>query len=178
MDKYERLGRKLIHKGVIIDYYQDQVKIPDGKIETWDFIGHRGAAAVIPVMDDGSIIMVRQYRNALDRFTLEIPAGGLKSADEPTSEAAARELREETGYNAGSIEKLLSIRTTVAFCNEHIDIYLARELRSGKQDLDEDEFLNVETHSLSELVKMVTDQQIEDSKTICAIMTYAYSLKK
>lgn len=174
MDRYERLDRKLIHKGVIIDYYQDQVKIPDGKVETWDFVGHKGAAAVIPVNKDGDIIMVRQYRNALDRFTLEIPAGGLKTPDEPTLDAAVRELREETGYNAGRVEKLLSIRTTVAFCNEHIDIYAAYDLSSGEQNLDDDEFLNVEIHSLDELVSMIYEQKIEDSKTICAIMAYAY----
>ena len=153
------------------------MKIPDGKVEQWDFIDHKGAAAVVPVTDDGSIIMVRQYRNALDRFTLEIPAGGLKTPDEPTMDAAARELKEETGCDAGSIEKLLSIRTTVAFCNEHIDIYEAHDLKKGEQNLDDDEYLNVESHSIDELVGMIYDKKIEDSKTICAIMAYAYKIK-
>ena len=74
--------------------------MPFGNFSVWDFIGHQGAAAVVPVTDDGKILMVRQYRNSVDRYTLEIPAGGLNSKDEPTIEAAARELEEETGYAA------------------------------------------------------------------------------
>ena len=93
MDKYERLDRELIHKGAIIDYYQDTMKIPNGTTAKWDFINHKGAAAVVAVKDDGRLLMVRQYRNALERETLEIPAGGLNGADEPTDIAAARELR-------------------------------------------------------------------------------------
>lgn len=170
-EKYERLDRTLVHKGVIIDYYQDTIQVANGNVAKWDFIGHNGAAAVLPVREDGKILMVRQYRNALDRFTLEIPAGGLNK-DEPTIEAAKRELEEETGYRAGKVEKLLSIRTTVAFCNEKIDIYLATELVSGKQHLDEDEFLDVEAHELKELIQMIYDGVIEDSKTVSAIMTY------
>ena len=94
---YNRVGRELIRKGAIIDYYQDTIKLPDGREEKWDFIDHKGAAAVVPVKEDGKILMVRQYRNALERYTLEIPAGGLSGADEPTAVAAARELEEETG---------------------------------------------------------------------------------
>lgn len=96
MDKYERIGRELVYKGVIIDYYQDTIKIPNGNIAKWDFIKHKGAAAVVAVKEDGKLLMVRQYRNALDRETLEIPAGGLNDVDEPTELAAARELEEET----------------------------------------------------------------------------------
>ena len=127
MDKYERLDRELIHKGAIIDYYQDTMKIPNGTTAKWDFINHKGAAAVVAVKDDGRLLMVRQYRNALERETLEIPAGGLNGADEPTDIAAARELEEETGYTAGKMELLISLYTTVAFCNEKIDIYVATD---------------------------------------------------
>ena len=129
MEKYERIGRELIHKGAIIDYYQDTIKIPNGNIAKWDYIKHKGAAAVVAVKEDGKILMVRQYRNALDRETLEIPAGGLNSVDEPTDIAAARELEEEAGYTAGKLELLISIRTTVAFCDERIDVYLATDLK-------------------------------------------------
>ena len=75
MDHYERLGRELIQKGAIIDYYQDTIRVPNGNIVKWDLIKHKGAAAVVAVQDDGKLLMVRQYRNALDRETLEIPAG-------------------------------------------------------------------------------------------------------
>ena len=118
MEKLERLNRELMYKGAIIDLYKDTIKTPDGNIEYYDFIKHQGAAAVIPIRDDGKILMVKQYRNALDRFTIEIPAGGLASPNEPTKDAAARELEEETGYHSDDLELLLTIRTTIAFCNE------------------------------------------------------------
>lgn len=170
MEKYERLDRKLVQKGVLIDYYQDTVRVPNGNIATWDFIGHKGAAAVVAVNEEGKLLMVRQYRNALDRETLEIPAGGLEG--EPTDVAAARELAEETGFKAGRLELLLSIYTTVAFCNEKIDIYVATDLTSGSQHLDEDEFIHVEAYDVEELVQMIYDGKIQDSKTVSAIMTY------
>ena len=174
-EKIERLERKLIAKGKIVDYYQDTVKLPGGNVATWDFVGNKGAAAVLPVMNDGKIIMVRQYRNAIDRETVEIPAGGLNTPDEPTKDAAARELEEETGYKTEDLEFLISIKTTVAFCNEYIDIYVARNLQPSKQNLDEDEFINVEMYSVDELCEMIYAGKIEDSKTVSAIL--AYSLK-
>ena len=173
MAEYKRLKRDLVAKGVIIDYYQDTMLIPNGNTAKWDLIDHKGAAAVVAVREDGKLLMVRQYRNALERETLEIPAGGLNGRGEPTYDAAKRELEEETGYICGSMELLNSIYTTVAFCNEKIDIYLARDLRAGKQHLDEDEFLNVEAYTLEELKQMIYDCKIQDSKTICGILTYA-----
>lgn len=170
--EYKRLERRLLQKGSITSYYQDTVQLPNGKLAKWDFVGHRGAAAVVPVREDGKILMVRQYRNALDRYTLEIPAGGLNAADEPAKTAAARELEEETGYRSENLELLITIRTTVAFCNEKIDIYVARDLIPSHQHLDEDEFLNVEAFSLDELQKKILNQEIEDSKTISALMSY------
>ena len=172
MEKIERLERTLVYKGAIIDYYQDKVKIPNGNVATWDFIAHKGAAAVIAVKDDGKLLMVRQYRNALDRETLEIPAGALDSVDEPTDVAAARELEEETGYRAGKLELLITLRTTVAFCNEKIDVYVASDLKPGKQHLDEDEYINVESYDIEELVQMIYDCKIQDSKTVSALMAY------
>ncbi|MFI3212662.1 MAG: NUDIX hydrolase [Eubacteriales bacterium] len=172
MAEFKRLERTLVAKGSIIDYYQDTIQVPNGNIVKWDFIGHKGAAAVIPVRDDGKLLMVRQYRNALDRVTLEVPAGGLNGAEEPTKVAAARELEEETGYKSDHLELLISIRTTVAFCNEKIDIYVAKNLQKSKQNLDEDEFINVEAYSVDELAEMIYSGKIEDSKTISAIMCY------
>lgn len=172
MEQFERLSRDLVQKGAIIDYYQDTIRVPNGNIVKWDLIQHKGAAAVVPVDDQGRIIMVRQYRNALDRYTIEIPAGGLNSIDEPTMDAALRELTEETGYHASHVELLLTIRTTVAFCNEKIDIYLATGLTPGKQHLDEDEFVDVKAYELSELEEMIFNRTIEDSKTISAILAY------
>ena len=171
-EEFKRLDRELMYHGTIVDFYKDTVQVPNGNIVKWDFIGHKGAAAVVPVRKDGKLLMVRQYRNALDRYTLEIPAGGLNGADEPTKEAAARELEEETGYRSDDLEWLLTIRTTVAFCNEKIDIYVAKNLIETEQHLDEDEFIHVEAYSIEELTQMIMEGKIEDSKTIAAIMCY------
>ncbi len=174
MEQVKRIKRELVAKGHIIDYYHDTVKIPNGNTAVWDFIQHKGAAAIVGVREDGRILMVRQFRNALDRETLEIPAGGLNGADEPTDVAAMRELEEETGYACDKVEFLISIRTTVAFCNEKIDIYVAKELRETKQHLDEDEFIDVEAYTVQELMDKIYASEIQDSKTISAIMAYAH----
>lgn len=172
MDVFKRIKRELVYKGAILNVYKDYVVTPDNKTVEWDFIGHKGAAAVIPVLDDGRIIMVRQWRNALDRTTLEIPAGGLAGADEPTINCASRELEEETGYKSENVEFLKTIKTTIAFCNENIDIYVARNLKPTIQHLDPDERIDIEIYSIEELVKMVYDDVLQDSKTVAAIMIY------
>ena len=172
MDNYERISRELIHKGAIIDYYQDTMKIPNGNTAKWDFIKHKGAAAVVAVKEDGRLLMVRQYRNALERETLEIPAGGLNGPEEPTDLAAARELEEETGYTAGKMELLISLYTTVAFCNEKIDVYVATDLKKSRQHLDDDEFLDVESHEIEELIRLIYDCKIQDGKTISELLAY------
>lgn len=172
MEEIRRINRELVYKGHIIDMYKDTVEIPNGNVAEWDFIGHKGAAAVIPVTNDGKIIMVRQYRNALDRYTVEIPAGGLENKDEPMIKCAARELEEETGYRSDNLEFLLSLRTTVAFCNEKIEVFLARDLKKTKQHLDEDEYIDVVSYDVEELVDMIYAGKIEDSKTVAAVLAY------
>lgn len=172
MEEFKRLSRDLVAHGAILDYYQDTIQIPNGNIAKWDFIKHNGAAAVVPVDEKGRLIMVRQYRNALDRYTLEIPAGGLQSPEEPTKDAAARELSEETGYTSEHLELLISIRTTVAFCNEKIDIYVADQLVPGAQHLDEDEYVQVAAYTVEELTAKIYAGEIQDSKTVAAILAY------
>ena len=170
--EFERIKRELVYEGSIINFYKDTVQVPNGNVVKWDFIGHKGAAAVVPVTKEGRILMVRQYRNALNRYTIEIPAGGLNGAEEPTKVAALRELEEETGYRAEEAELLITIRTTVAFCNEKIDIYVANKLIPSKQHLDEDEFINVEAYEIGTLEEMIYNGTIQDSKTISAILAY------
>lgn len=172
MEPLKRLSRELVYKGAIIDLYKDRVQAPDGNVQDYDFIGHKGAAAVMPVTDEGKILMVRQYRNALDRFTIEIPAGGLDGVDEPGIVCAARELEEETGYKSDNLEHLITVRTTIAFCNEKIEIYVARNLEKSHQHLDEGEFVEAEEYTIDELVKMVYEGKIEDAKTVSSIMAY------
>lgn len=167
-----RLGRELKYQGTILKIYEDKV-IANGHECRWDFIHHDGAAAIIPVTEDGEILMVRQYRNALDRYTLEIPAGKLDDPKEPTLDCAVRELEEETGFKAKNVEFLISVNTTVAFCDEHIDIYLARDLVPSHQHLDEDEVILVERWKLEDLEELIYSGKITDSKTIAAILAYA-----
>lgn len=171
-EEFKRLKRELVYHGAIIDFYKDTVLVPNGNVVSWDYIDHKGAAAVIPVREDGKLLMVKQFRNALDRETLEIPAGGLNGAEEPTALAAGRELEEETGYRSDDLELLISIRTTVAFCNEKIDIYVARNLKESRQNLDEDEFIGVGAYTVEELCEMIYSGKIEDAKTISAILAY------
>ena len=171
--KIKRLERKLVYQGSILDIYAYEMQLPDGSRETWDFVSHRkGAAAVVAVREDGKLLLVRQYRNALNRETLEIPAGSRDSVNEDTAVCAKRELEEETGYQCGSIKKLLELKTTVAFCNEFIDVYLATDLKPGKQHLDAAEEINIEAYDLSELVKMIFEGKIQDSKTVSGILAY------
>ena len=127
----------------------------------------------MPVMDDGRLLMVRQYRNALERYTLELPAGKLDDPKEEGIVCAARELEEETGYRSDKLEWLITLRTTVAFCDERIEIFTAHDLIPTSQDLDEDEYIDVKAYTLDELKKKIFSGEIEDSKTIAAIMAYA-----
>lgn len=171
---YERIDRKLVRTGAITEIYEDTISLPDGRTEKWDLVDHVGAAAVVAVRDDGKILMVRQWRNPNQEEMPEIPAGKLDARDEPTELAAARELEEETGYRAGSLERLITFRPTVAYSSERIDIYLATQLTKGEQHLDDDEFLNVELWSAEDVVRGIYDGTIEDGKTIAGVLAYLY----
>lgn len=175
----KRIKRELVMKGTILDVYKDTMELPNGKTEEWDFVSHRkGAAAVVAVREDGKLLMVRQYRNALERMTLEIHAGARDSVTEDTKVCAARELEEETGYRSENLSFLLSLRTTVAFCDEFIDVYLARDLVKSTQHLDEGEAIDVEAHDVDELCEMIYAGKIQDSKTVSAILAYKNLLNK
>ncbi|HJC05485.1 MAG TPA: NUDIX hydrolase [Candidatus Enterocloster excrementipullorum] len=167
-----RLDRQLKYQGAILKIYEDTV-LANGHEAHWDFIHHDGAAAVLPVTAEGKILMVRQYRNALDRYTLEIPAGKLDDPQEPKIECAYRELEEETGFKTENMEYLISVNTTVAFCDEAIDIFVARNLIPSRQHLDEDEVIDVEAWDLKDLEERIYKGEITDGKTIAAIMAYA-----
>ncbi len=168
----KRINRKLKYQGSIIPVYSDTIELPNGKLVEWDYIDHLGAAAVIPVLDDGRILLVKQFRNTLDRITLEIPAGKKDVRDEPGIECAARELEEETGYASDSLEWLINVCSWVAFTNEKIEIFVARNLTKTRQNLDEDEFVDVEAYTMEELRDKILDGTIEDAKTIAGLLAY------
>ena len=122
--------------------------------------------------EENRICMVRQFRNDVERERLERPEEELLNENESILDAAIREREGETGYKSNHVEFLISIRTAVAFCNEKIDIYIAKNLISGKQNLDEDEFIEIEKYSITDVMEMIYSGQIEDSKTISAIFAY------
>ena len=178
--KVIRKKRELAYEGTILKVYRDYVEA-NGREAVWDFIHHDGAAAVVPVLADGRILMVRQYRNALDRFTLELPAGKVDSPKEPRVLCAFRERAEETGMRAESpeaLEFLIRIDTTVAFCDEEIDIFVARELLPGVQHLDPDEEISVKAYELSELLARIYRGEIRDGKTVAGLTAYALKQSK
>ncbi len=168
----ERLNRELKYQGAILKIYEDTVRV-NGHEAKWDFIHHDGAASVVAVTKEGKLLMVRQYRNALDRYTLEIPAGKLDYPGEPTIECARRELEEETGFRCENLEYLLSINTTIAFCDEFIDVFLAKDLLSSEQHLDPEEEITVEEWELKDLLELIYTGKLTDGKTVASIMAYA-----
>lgn len=166
------LSHTLKQEGKILRMYDDYVEV-NGRKTHWDLIHHNGAAAVLPVLPDGRILMVRQYRHALSRYTLEIPAGKVDSPKEPKIDCARRELEEETGYYTEDLRPLINVNTTVAFCDEFIEIFLAENLQKTVQHLDADEDIAVEPWTLPDLISLIFARKLTDSKTIAAILAYA-----
>lgn len=176
--KIKRIERTLVQKGAILDIYSDKMLLPNGDTETWDYVEHRkGAAAVVAVKEPGKVMLVHQYRPALERETIELPAGCRDSVNEDTKICAMRELEEETGYKAGKIRKLLSLKTTVAFCNELVDVYLAEDLIPSRQHLDAAEEIEVEVLDVERLVEKIYAGEIQDGKTVAGILAY-YNIYK
>lgn len=171
MGEFKRLKRELVHKGRIIDLYQDEMLTPSGDTAVYDVVEHKGASSMIAVDEDGKILMVRQYRIAIQKESLELPAGGINPGEDPKT-CAMRELEEETGYRVEAAEHLIDVFTSVGFCNEKIYLYYAAHLIPSKQNLDEDEFVNVERYTLEEIIAMILEGKIEDSKTVAGIFAY------
>ena len=166
-----------IFEGKILHVERWQVTCPNGNQAPREIVLHKGAAAVVPVFEDGTTLLVRQHRVAVDRVTLEIPAGKLDSADEDPFDCAVRELEEETGLKAERMTLLTSLLTTPGFCTEKIGIYLAQGLSQGETNPDEDEFLGLVRLPLEEGVAMVMRGEIRDSKTICGLLMAREAIK-
>ena len=167
-----------IFDGVILHVFKDTVKLPNGKSATREVIRHIGAVGVIPITDDGKVIIEKQFRYPLNRIVTEIPAGKLDSFTEDRLCAAKRELEEETGYTAAEWIPLGDYIPTCAYCDERITLYMAKGLQLGQRHLDEDEFLNFEAVPLEELVEQVMNGTITDGKTQVAILKAARYLGK
>lgn len=159
-----------IFDGIVLHVKRDTVALPSGNSAIREVIRHIGAVCVIPVTENNEVVVERQYRYPLDRVILEIPAGKLDSPDEDRLSAIRRELREETGYSADEWTEIGDFHPAPAYCDEYITMYLARGLHRGERHLDEDEFLDVCTVPLSELVEAVMAGTISDAKTqVCVL---------
>jgi len=147
------------------------VTLPNGKESTRETIKHPGAVGILPVLEDGSMVFVKQYRYPVGTVLYEIPAGKLEPGEDP-DECAPRELSEETGYMAKEWKHLTSIVTTPGFTDEVIHLYLAKGLTKAKQHTDEDEFIDIVVFSPDQVKKMVLEEDIFDAKTLSALLLY------
>ena len=159
-----------IFKGRVVTLDIDTVTLPNGATIELEMIHHPGAAAVVPMKDDGTVILIRQYRHAAGGYIYEIPAGKLHPGEDPKL-CAARELQEEIGYQADSLELLTSILTTPGFTDEVIHIYKGTGLTKGKQDLDHDEVIEIVELPLEKALAQIIDGTIRDGKTIVGLQT-------
>lgn len=169
-----RLDSRRAYSGRIISVDVDRVRFPDGSEGELEMVRHPGAAAVVPFLsdprgDDPQLLLIRQYRYAAEQYMYEIPAGRLDPGETPAA-CALRELREETGCDASSIEFMTSIYTTPGFTDERIHLFMATNLSQGDAARESDEFIEVHTLSLSRCLTMIQQGEIADGKTIIAIL--------
>lgn len=157
-----------IYEGKVVNLRIDTVELPDKKYSKREIVEHPGAVGIIPVTDDDCIILVKQFRKAVEKILLEIPAGKLEVNEEPR-ETATRELKEETGFDSGKMEYLLEFYTSPGFSNEKVYLFLASELIEGVPCPESGEFIETVKISIVDLLKMVDRGEIVDSKTIIGI---------
>ncbi|MGY4690198.1 NUDIX hydrolase [Salibacterium sp. K-3] len=169
MDYEEKtLHKESIYEGKIIDVSVHDVKLPDGSTGKREIINHPGAVAVIALSPSGKLIMVRQYRKALEKELFEIPAGKLEPGEEPET-SASREMEEETGYKAEDLKKIASFYTSPGFADEIIHLYEAGRVMEGETSTDEDEFVELVEVTLEEAEQLIKEEKIHDAKTMYAV---------
>ena len=157
-----------LYDGKILSLRLDKVLLDNGVETTRAVVEHNGAAAIVPITDDGKVILVRQYRYAVERDLLEVPAGTIGRGETP-EECAARELEEETGYTSGGMKKITEFFSAPGYSTEKIHVFLARRLTRSKMHTDEDEQIRVETMPMAEALAKVRSGEISDGKSICAL---------
>ncbi len=168
--------KKSIFKGRIIDLSVETVTLPNGATAELEIITHPGAAAVVPMKGETTVVMIRQYRHAVGGFIYEIPAGKLHPGEDPR-ECAVREVEEDIGFRVGSLDPLLSFFTTPGFTNEVIHIFLGKDLQPGTQDLGADEILEVLEMPIDKAIALIKEGTIRDGKTIIGLQMAYLQLK-
>jgi ADP-ribose pyrophosphatase len=167
-----QLNTQRVYNGAIVKLDVDRVRLPDGREARREVVRHAGAVVVIPVLADGRVLMVRQFRYAVGQVVLEFPAGTLDHAAESPEACAHRELEEETGHQAGRMIRLGDFFTTPGFTDELMYAFVAEDLTPAAQNLDSDEFIEVVAVSWPEVWAKVAANQIHDAKTLAALCLY------
>lgn len=178
MNLYEKtISSEIIYEGNVFKLDRLEIELPNGKRAMRDVVRHNGGVSIIAVKDDEKILFVEQFRKAIDKNILELPAGKIE-VGEDIKECAIRELEEETGYKAKKIEFLGKIVMAPGFTDEYIHLFYATDLYKGIKGGDEDEFINVCEFDLQEVNKMILSGEIFDSKTICGIKMFESFINK
>ena len=167
--KESTISSKKVYEGSFLDVRKDIVNLPDGNTSTREWINHPGAACIIPVLSDGRLALIKQYRYPVKSIMIELPAGKLDPGEDP-EECAVRELEEEIGYSAGKLTFVSKIHPAIGFANEEMWIFLAENLIKSQKNTDRDEFVELIPTSIKDSVKMVWNGTITDVKTIIGIL--------
>lgn len=165
----ERVGGQVLHEGGFLELRRDDVQLPDGSRATREYVVHPGAVAIVPLLDDGRLVLERQYRYPVGRVLLELPAGKIDQGEAPLA-CAQRELREETGYAAREWACAGTVHNAAAYSTEGIQIWFARGLTAGEQRLDAGEFLELQLVHEHELERLVASGELSDAKTIIGLL--------
>ncbi len=170
--------KKEIYQGDPVHLFIESVVLPNGKAVDLEVVRHPGASAVVPLLSDGTVVLIHQYRHAAGGYIYEIPAGKLSPGESP-EDCAVREVEEEIGYHVGDLRKLTSIFTVPGFCDEVIHLYLGTDLILSKQQLDDDEVIEIVKLPFAKVMQMITDQVIRDAKSIVGLqLAHAEALER
>ncbi|MBW1741806.1 MAG: NUDIX hydrolase [Deltaproteobacteria bacterium] len=158
-----------LYNGKIFDVVLEKVTLPNGVVKNREIVRHPGAAAMVPLLDDGNVVLIKQYRHAVGQFVWEIPAGTLEP-EEDSLACARRELVEETGYEAATLNKLTEVWPAPGYTDEKIHIFLATGLTMAEQNLEDDEVLEIQPTPLETALEMIESGEIQDGKTIVGLL--------
>ena len=163
------VSTETVYKGIIVNIRRDKAELVDGRVSNREVVEHPGGVCVFALDNEGKVIMVRQYRYPMGEVVLELPAGKADPGEEPMV-TATRELAEETGYHAADVRHLISFYPTCGYSNEHLHIYICKNLTKGEKHLDRDECIDLEWIDADRIIELIAEGKIQDGKTIIGIL--------